>query len=167
VSPSDLGLQGHPHAPLDLGRHRAGRHGDRRRFRLIWQIWWLAILGIVSIIGTAIFHTFNYDRSYHIHAEHIAEVEAARTAQLAAAAKKEPLHEQSRQHPVTGDLTAAYYDLNEHAHPDGYSTGLGFWLYLMSDCLIFAMLFATFGVLGGNYAGGEGPKDLFNLRWWR
>jgi cytochrome o ubiquinol oxidase subunit 1 len=71
-------------------------------FALIWQIWWLAILGIVSIIGTAIFHTFNYDRSYHIHAEHIAEVEAARTAQLAAAAKKEPLHEQSRQHPGHG-----------------------------------------------------------------
>jgi cytochrome o ubiquinol oxidase subunit 3 len=62
------------------------------------------------------------------------------------------------------ELTAAYYDLNEHAHPDGYSTGLGFWIYLMSDCLIFAMLFATFGVLGGSYAGGEGPKDLFNLK---
>lgn len=65
--------------------------------------------------------------------------------------------------PVTGDLTAAYYDLDEHAHPDGYSTGLGFWLYLMSDCLIFAMLFATFGVLGANYAAGPGPKDLFEL----
>ncbi len=25
---------------------------------------------------------------------------------------------------------------------------LGFWIYLMSDCLIFAMLFATYGVLG-------------------
>ena len=33
----------------------------------------------------------------------------------------------------------------------------------MSDCLIFAMLFATFAVLGGNYAGGPGPKDLFDL----
>ena len=65
--------------------------------------------------------------------------------------------------PVEGDLTAAYYDLNEHAHPDGFSTPLGFWIYLMSDCLIFGMLFATFGVLGGNYAGGEGPKDLFEL----
>ncbi len=61
------------------------------------------------------------------------------------------------------DLVASYYDLHEHAHPDGYSTNLGFWIYLMSDCLIFAMLFATFGVLGGNYAGGEGPKTLFNL----
>jgi cytochrome o ubiquinol oxidase subunit 3 len=33
-------------------------------------------------------------------------------------------------------------------------TTLGFWLYLMSDCLIFAVLFATFGVLVNNTAGG-------------
>jgi len=60
-------------------------------------------------------------------------------------------------------LTSEYYDLHEHEHPDGYSTQLGFWIYLMSDCLIFGMLFATFAVLGGNYAGGPGPKDLFEL----
>ncbi|MGE4410351.1 MAG: cytochrome o ubiquinol oxidase subunit III [Sphingobium sp.] len=41
---------------------------------------------------------------------------------------------------------------------------LGFWIYLMSDCLIFAMLFAAYGVLGGNYAAGPGPKDLFDLK---
>jgi len=64
---------------------------------------------------------------------------------------------------TTPDLTAQYYDLDEHDHPEGGSTLLGFWLYLMSDCLIFAMLFATFGVLGGNYAAGPGPKDLFEL----
>jgi len=40
---------------------------------------------------------------------------------------------------------------------------LGFWIYLMSDFLIFAILFATYGVLGGNYAAGPAPKDLFDL----
>ena len=40
---------------------------------------------------------------------------------------------------------------------------LGFWIYLMSDCLMFAALFATYGVLGGNYAGGPAPKDVFDL----
>ena len=60
-------------------------------------------------------------------------------------------------------LTARYYTLDEHDHPEGGSTLLGFWIYLMSDCLIFAMLFATFGVLGGNYAAGPGPRDLFDL----
>ncbi|MFH0297503.1 cytochrome o ubiquinol oxidase subunit III [Bradyrhizobium sp. 31Argb] len=56
-----------------------------------------------------------------------------------------------------------FYVVDEHDHPEGASTMLGFWIYLMSDCLIFAMLFATFGVLGGNYAAGPAPKDLFDL----
>jgi cytochrome o ubiquinol oxidase subunit 3 len=56
-----------------------------------------------------------------------------------------------------------FYDLDEHEHPEGWSTMLGFWLYLMSDCLIFAVLFAVWAVLGSNYAGGPAPKDLFEL----
>ena len=56
-----------------------------------------------------------------------------------------------------------FYVADEHDHPEGSSTMLGFWIYLMSDCLIFAILFATFGVLGGNYAAGPSPKDLFDL----
>jgi cytochrome o ubiquinol oxidase subunit 3 len=33
----------------------------------------------------------------------------------------------------------------------------------MSDCLIFSVLFATYGVLGRNYAAGPAPADLFDL----
>ncbi|MDX3885642.1 MAG: cytochrome o ubiquinol oxidase subunit III [Sphingomonas sp.] len=51
----------------------------------------------------------------------------------------------------------------EHHHAEGGSTMLGFWIYLMSDCLIFAILFACYGVLGGNYAAGPSPRDLFDL----
>lgn len=40
---------------------------------------------------------------------------------------------------------------------------LGFWLYLMSDCLLFAALFATFAVLRGNAAAGPSAEGLFNL----
>ena len=56
-----------------------------------------------------------------------------------------------------------FYELDEHDHPEGHSTMLGFWIYLMSDCLIFAILFACYAVLGGNYAAGPGPRDLFEL----
>jgi len=56
-----------------------------------------------------------------------------------------------------------FYLADEHDHAEGGSTMLGFWIYLMSDCLIFAILFATYGVLGGNYAAGPSPKDLFEL----
>jgi cytochrome o ubiquinol oxidase subunit 3 len=52
---------------------------------------------------------------------------------------------------------------DEHDHEAGGSTMLGFWLYLMSDCLIFAMLFACYGVYGGSYAGGPTPGELFEL----
>lgn len=61
------------------------------------------------------------------------------------------------------DAAPVFHLEHEHEHPEGASTMLGFWIYLMSDCLIFAILFATFGVLGGNYAAGPGPKDLFDL----
>ena len=47
-------------------------------------------------------------------------------------------------------------------HPEN-GTSLGFWLYLMSDCLIFAALFATYGVLGRSYAGGPTGAQLFDL----
>src|SRR5688572_26196185 len=57
---------------------------------------------------------------------------------------------------------APQFYLEEDHHPEG-STMLGFWLYLMSDCLIFAVLFATYGVVGRNYAAGPSPADLFDL----
>ena len=63
---------------------------------------------------------------------------------------------QSASNPID-DKTVFYLEEEPH-HEEGSSTMLGFWLYLMSDCLIFAMLFAVFGVLGGNYAAGPGPK---------
>jgi cytochrome o ubiquinol oxidase subunit 3 len=53
--------------------------------------------------------------------------------------------------------------LEEDHHPEN-STNLGFWLYLMSDCLIFAILFATYAVVGRNYAAGPSPADLFDLK---
>jgi cytochrome o ubiquinol oxidase subunit 3 len=64
---------------------------------------------------------------------------------------------------AAADEELRFYDLDEHAHPEGHSTMLGFWIYLMSDCLIFAILFACYAVLGGNYAAGPAPKDLFEL----
>ncbi|WP_027797073.1 cytochrome o ubiquinol oxidase subunit III [Paraburkholderia acidipaludis] len=48
-----------------------------------------------------------------------------------------------------------------HDHDSTPKTTFGFWIYLMSDCLIFATLFATFGVLANATAGGPGAKQLF------
>ena len=53
--------------------------------------------------------------------------------------------------------------VDHHHHDDGSKTLLGFWIYLMSDCLIFSGLFATFAVLANSTAGGPTGKELFEL----
>lgn len=63
---------------------------------------------------------------------------------------------------ASGVDTGARYHVRDH-HPEN-GTMLGFWIYLMSDCLIFASLFATYAVLGRNYAGGPSGAELFDLK---
>jgi len=58
-------------------------------------------------------------------------------------------------------VPSSRFYVREH-HPEN-GTLLGFWLYLMSDCLVFACLFATYAVLGRNYAGGPTGAELFDL----
>ncbi|HTH14465.1 MAG TPA: cytochrome o ubiquinol oxidase subunit III [Spirochaetia bacterium] len=61
--------------------------------------------------------------------------------------------------------TATNTAVSHEAHED-HAAGnklFGFWIYLMSDLIIFAVLFATFAVIRGNLAGGPGPKDLFEV----
>ena len=61
------------------------------------------------------------------------------------------------------DVPVFHLTEDEHEHSGG-STMLGFWMYLMSDCLVFAVLFATYGVLGRSYAAGPSGADLFDLK---
>ncbi len=42
-------------------------------------------------------------------------------------------------------------------------TQLGFWIYLMTDLVLFATLFATFAVLRESTFGGPGGKELFDM----
>jgi cytochrome o ubiquinol oxidase subunit III len=42
--------------------------------------------------------------------------------------------------------------------------GYGFWVFLLSDIIMFSALFATYAVLVGNTAGGPSGRELFNLR---
>jgi cytochrome o ubiquinol oxidase subunit 3 len=42
--------------------------------------------------------------------------------------------------------------------------GYGFWIFLLSDFVMFSAFFAAYGVLSGETAGGPGGRDLFDLR---
>ena len=55
------------------------------------------------------------------------------------------------------------HDDHDHHDYEG-DTLLGFWIYIMSDCILFATLFATYAVLHGNFVDAPTPKDLFDLK---
>ena len=60
------------------------------------------------------------------------------------------------------DGSPVFLDTAGQHHPQN-GTLFGFWLYLLSDLMIFACLFATYGVLGRSYAAGPSGADLFEL----
>lgn len=43
------------------------------------------------------------------------------------------------------------------------TTKLGFWIYLMTDCVLFGSLFATYIVLQGNTYGTVSGRDIFEM----
>lgn len=54
----------------------------------------------------------------------------------------------------------------DHGHDHHHASGnklFGFWIYLMSDCILFASLFATYAVLSSGTADGPTGKDIFEL----
>ena len=61
-------------------------------------------------------------------------------------------------------MTAAALTYARDVHHDQGATNIyGFWIYIMSDCILFACLFATFAVLHNNTFGGPDAKELFSL----
>lgn len=58
------------------------------------------------------------------------------------------------------------YEAEHHHDHDHAGKALsGFWLFMMSDLIIFGLFFATYGTMLGkpSWAGGPGPKDVFEL----
>jgi cytochrome o ubiquinol oxidase subunit 3 len=54
----------------------------------------------------------------------------------------------------------------ERDHADSVANqAFGFWIYLMTDLVLFASIFATYAVVSRNYAGGPTGKELFDLRY--
>ena len=57
--------------------------------------------------------------------------------------------------------TLANHD--SHPHNADSTDVFGFWVYIMSDCVLFAAIFATYAVLHNNTYGGPGIKELTSL----
>ncbi|TLX58902.1 cytochrome o ubiquinol oxidase subunit III [Stutzerimonas nosocomialis] len=61
-------------------------------------------------------------------------------------------------------LHATEHAAEEHGPEHvGSVTVFGFWIYLMTDCILFATLFATYAVLVDSVAGGPSGAEIFEL----
>jgi len=70
-------------------------------------------------------------------------------------------------------MTTVTAEVNQptHAHeghggpaPTRIVVAYGFWIFILSDIVMFSALFAAYAVLSGNTAGGPTGAELFNLR---
>jgi len=68
-------------------------------------------------------------------------------------------------HVINADAHGHDHGHDDHHHDSGQMTVFGFWLYLMTDCILFASIFATYAVLSGNFAGGPSGHDIFELNY--
>lgn len=56
------------------------------------------------------------------------------------------------------------HDVHHDGHHDQESLRtFGFWIFLITDCILFGSLFATYIVLQANTNGGPTPKELFEM----
>ena len=60
-------------------------------------------------------------------------------------------------------ITREFPIAHDDHEPEAGKTPLGFWIYLMSDCVLFASIFAGFVVLRDNLNGGPAGRELFDL----
>lgn len=56
-------------------------------------------------------------------------------------------------------------DFPDTQHDTSATTTFGFWVYLMTDSIVFATLFAAYAVLRDSTFGGPGGRELFDLHY--
>ncbi|UDG79180.1 Cytochrome bo(3) ubiquinol oxidase subunit 3 [Candidatus Ecksteinia adelgidicola] len=61
-------------------------------------------------------------------------------------------------------IPSSIYKNNKRCITINQTTVFGFWIYLMSDCILFSCLFASYAVLFRGVATGPTGKDIFNLK---
>src|SRR5271165_4206543 len=134
-------------------------------FALIWHIWWMAAVGVAGAFATfVVFAWRDYDE-YEVPAEEVARIDALRReAREDLVAGREPgirlVRVVERDEPIA----------RTPSHPEGgpapkrIVTTYGFWVFLLSDFVMFSGFYSAYAVLSHSTAGGPGPLELFNLK---
>ena len=124
-------------------------------FALIWHIWWMALVGLIGILGAVLVHAWRVHGEVEISVATLMAASGGRGSggvttvdgPHAGAPRQAPNRSRSRERgPARTDVVV----------------GFGFWLFLLSDIVIFASLFAAYAVLSEQTAGGPSGVELFD-----
>jgi cytochrome o ubiquinol oxidase subunit 1 len=138
-------------------------------FALIWHIWWLAAVGLLGAFATFVVFAWRDHSEYEISAEDVARLDAKRREARIALVEgraagisppNPPPKPEDDPHKLGGRDSKTY----EGAPPKRIITGYGFWIFLLSDFIMFSGFYAAYAVLSHATAGGPSGKTLFDLR---
>jgi cytochrome o ubiquinol oxidase subunit I len=135
-------------------------------FALIWHIWWIVIIGLLGAFATFVVFAWRDHSEYVLSAGELARIDAERRqARVALVEGREPAITPVKPARNPGEIHA-------QAGDGGYKgpaskriiTGYGFWIFLLSDFILFSGFYAAYAVLSHASAGGPTPKSLFDLK---
>ncbi len=145
-------------------------------FALIWHIWWLVGLGLIGAFASFVAFAWRRDDETVIPAAEVARLDGERRQARAAMIASFPVERQTEAQAAIAAEEDDPYRLGHRnapgAPPAATETGpankrvvaaFGFWIFLLSDIVMFSALFATYAVLGKATNGGLGAAQLFNL----
>jgi cytochrome o ubiquinol oxidase subunit 1 len=128
-------------------------------FALIWHIWWMLAVGLLGAFATFVAFAWRDVSECEWSAEEIAKADPTRPATAVAFGE-------GREPPGRDTVVP------RAGSDDGYKgpaskriiTAYGFWIFLLSDFVLFAGFYAAFAVLSHATAGGPTAKGLFDLK---
>jgi cytochrome o ubiquinol oxidase subunit 1 len=140
-------------------------------FALIWHIWWMVIVGLVGAFGTFVGFAWRDRTEFELPAAELARIDGERRkARIGLVEGREKGITPVKHPPPAGHDP---HGLGARAEPDGgfkgpaskrIVTGYGFWIFLLSDFILFSGFYAAYAVLSHATAGGPTPAKLFDLK---
>jgi cytochrome o ubiquinol oxidase subunit 1 len=131
-------------------------------FALIWHIWWMAIVGLVGAFAVFVVFAWRDRSEYDMPAQAVARIDRdRREARVALVEGREPGI------ATVAPSPPAAHELEPRTEFKGPAakrivTAYGFWIFLLSDFILFAGFYAAYAVLSHATAGGPVPLQLFD-----
>ena len=124
-------------------------------FALIWHIWWLAAVGLSGAFAVFVRFAWRDHGEETLSADAVARIDHGRLRPGITAAG-----------PLPSTSGPAPAEAGEYAGPPARRiiSAYGFWIFLLSDFVVFSGFYASYAVLSHATAGGPGPVGLFHLK---